>query len=690
MSDDFFYKTNELAETGPKMGAPWKILVVDDDEDVHTLTRLTLDAFQFDNRPLQILDAYSGGEAIRILEKNPETALLLLDVVMETEDAGLRVVKHIRKVLKNELVRIVLRTGQPGHAPETAIIRDYDINDYKDKTELSSQKMITTLYTALRSYRDLETLENSNRSLLESQLALRQANQDLNTYIRELETLDGIVKAINKELDSDRLFDSILSQGLKLFPRAERGLLWLTHENDNMGLAAVIGYHKESLAGIKLGRKELTRAYTSGENWGEGIYLVRAQDLMENKVFKALQPCPYMLVMLLTLDNQVKGCLVWDGERPFDRSDASKLRRFSQHAVAAVVKARHLKTLQKRQLTSPTTASNLTRIVAQAQQLSVADRTDFVREECGNNNTLYLKVLSELSESDETQILPRMSPQSESSNLVGKHIGAYKLKRELGRGGMGAVYLAERDDTELSMFVAIKLIHRCWALPELIRRFLQERQLLANLRHPHIAMLMDAGKTDEGLPYFIMEYVAGETIELWCESQKLTSIDRLQLFLKVLDAVAYAHEKGVIHRDLKPGNIMVSEAGDPKLLDFGIARLNDSLEQKPLTLTGQPPMTPEYAAPEQLYGMMATVSSDIYSLGLVLLQMLVGARPRCEGRTPRTAVKCCILDNVVLARIMHRMLRNEPDMRYSSCDQLTRDINELLDSGELVELSQLD
>ena len=222
-------------------------------------------------------------------------------------------------------------------------------------------------------------------------------------------------------------------------------------------------------------------------------------------------------------------------------------------------------------------------------------------------------------------------------SMIGRRIGAYRLVAEIGRGGMGAAYLAERADQAYQKQVAIKLIKRGLDIDALLRRFRHERQILANLNHPNIAMLLDGGTTTEGLPYFVMEYVDGLPIDLFCDANKLSIRDRLVLFRPVCSAVHYAHQTRVIHRDLKPSNILVTAAGTPKLLDFGIARLLDEDQSadasEPTLLPGA--MTPLYASPEQIRGETVTPASDIYSLGVVLYQLLVGRPPYAlRGQTP--------------------------------------------------------
>jgi serine/threonine protein kinase len=211
---------------------------------------------------------------------------------------------------------------------------------------------------------------------------------------------------------------------------------------------------------------------------------------------------------------------------------------------------------------------------------------------------------------------------------AGKRIGPYRILRELGEGGMGVVYLAVRDDDAYRKRVAIKVASGTANREE--ARFVRERQILATLEHPGIARLLDGGSTESGRPYLVMEYVEGEPIDLYCDRRRLTIAARLELFRLVCQAVHHAHQGLVVHRDIKPSNILVTASGQPKLLDFGIARLlaPDLLAAgSTLTGTGLRPMTPEYASPEQLHGAPVTTAADVYSLGVVLYELLAGRRP---------------------------------------------------------------
>jgi serine/threonine-protein kinase len=210
---------------------------------------------------------------------------------------------------------------------------------------------------------------------------------------------------------------------------------------------------------------------------------------------------------------------------------------------------------------------------------------------------------------------------------LGQHIGPYVIERCLGRGGMGAVYLSRRTG-DFEHVAAIKMIRRGMDSDLVVRRFRNERQILASLNHPHIARLLDGGTTAAGLPYFVMEYVAGATIDRYADAHRLTTAERLRLCLPILDAVGHAHDRHIVHRDLKPGNVLVTAEGQPKLLDFGIAKIFDPDSERDSTMTSLArPMTPDYASPEQIRGRPVTPSTDVYALGLLLYELLTGYRP---------------------------------------------------------------
>lgn len=221
---------------------------------------------------------------------------------------------------------------------------------------------------------------------------------------------------------------------------------------------------------------------------------------------------------------------------------------------------------------------------------------------------------------------------------AGDRVGSYRLRRRLGRGGMGDVFLAERDDETFRRQVAVKVVHRGPHASGVQRRFKSERQILASLDHPNIARLLDGGSTDDGRPYLVMELVEGVPIDRYCDEQRWSIQQRLRLFLNVCSALQYAHQNLVVHRDIKPSNILVTRDGIPKLLDFGIAKLlNPELFPYTIELTRSElhPMTPQYASPEQLKGQAITTASDVYALGVLLYKLLAGRLPHfAHGLTP--------------------------------------------------------
>jgi eukaryotic-like serine/threonine-protein kinase len=220
--------------------------------------------------------------------------------------------------------------------------------------------------------------------------------------------------------------------------------------------------------------------------------------------------------------------------------------------------------------------------------------------------------------------LTRSAPNPAYSR-VGRRIGAYHIIEEIGHGGMGEVYRAGRADGHYEKEVAIKLVRGGYDTAAVLDRFRHERQILASLDHPNIARLLDGGTTDEGVPYLVMELIEGTPIDQYCNIHRLNVTDRLRLFLQVCSAVQYAHQRLVIHRDIKPGNILVTKEGVPKLLDFGIAKILDPASSSETTVAS--PMTPEYASPEQIRREPITTATDVYSLGVVLYQLLTGRSP---------------------------------------------------------------
>ena len=241
-------------------------------------------------------------------------------------------------------------------------------------------------------------------------------------------------------------------------------------------------------------------------------------------------------------------------------------------------------------------------------------------------------------------------------------IGPYRLVEEIGRGGMGTVYLAVRSDDAFQKRVALKVLKRGMDTDAIVRRFRNERQILASLDHPFISGLFDGGTTPDGLPYFAMEFVEGQPIDEYCDAHHLDTTARLQMFMKICAAVQYAHQNLIIHRDIKPANVLVTADGTPKLLDFGIAKLlNPDLHGQALapTVEGSPLMTPEYASPEQVRGEVVTTATDVYSLGMLLYELLTGRRPyQLTSRTPAEIAR--VVCNSVPERPSTAVTRTSP------------------------------
>src|SRR6266536_213673 len=279
-----------------------------------------------------------------------------------------------------------------------------------------------------------------------------------------------------------------------------------------------------------------------------------------------------------------------------------------------------------------------------ALDLGPEEREQYVSQACAENTSLKRDVETLLSQNESAGDLLKaplygttvlnsfgLLADEDDDPLLGRRLGAYRIEREIGRGGMGAVYEAVRADNEFKKRVAIKLVKRGMDTDFILRRFRKERQILAALDHPHIALLLDGGTTADGLPYFVMEYIEGEPLYGYCDAHQLNIAERLKLFQAICDAVHYAHQKQVVHRDIKPSNVLVTAEGAPKLLDFGIAKLLSpeiagDITHDP-TGTTMRLMTPEYASPEQVQGAPTTPSTDVYSLGVLLYELLTGHRP---------------------------------------------------------------
>lgn len=358
----------------------------------------------------------------------------------------------------------------------------------------------------------------------------------------------------------------------------------------------------------------------------------------------------------------------------------------------------------------------------------------FVRKEAGSDVDLAEQVLNMLSAGKKASAFMESTDQSKLQDVLvnlaasvkedeteieeRRMVGPYRLVRKLGRGGMGQVYLAVRDDEAFKRYVALKVIRKGMDSEDILKRFKMERHILASLTHPNIARLLDGGVNEEGQSYFVMEYVDGEPIDKYCDDNRLSLEERLGLFEKVAAAVHYAHQNLIVHRDLKPGNILVTSAGEVKLLDFGIAKfLNPDLlgYTLPMTKTEVRVMTPEYASPEQVRGNSVTTASDVYQLGILLYELLTGHRPFSFETRARGEIEKIILEeapekpSTMISKIEERpkqtlnpetvshqrrtpldrlrkqlsgdldlivlmALRKETDRRYQSADQLLKDL----------------
>ncbi len=383
-------------------------------------------------------------------------------------------------------------------------------------------------------------------------------------------------------------------------------------------------------------------------------------------------------------------------------------------------------------LISPGDWDEIDRIFDAALDVPEPDRAAFLAEACAGRPfvrrqiELLLAAGDEAKESDFLAPLPHQLNGSSVRQFMGEEqlpagekVGVYEIVRPIGRGGMGVVYLAERPFGRFKKPVALKVVKRGMDTEEIVQRFRFERQILAGLEHAHIARLLDGGVTDDGLPYFVMEYVEGKPIDQYCDDKQLSIRQRLKLFRAVCEAVAYAHRNLVVHRDLKPGNVMVSAEGEVKLLDFGIAKLVDpdtATSTVPITDAAERRMTPEYAAPEQVRGEAATTATDVYALGVILYELLSGRRPyrfktrllteieekicqevpgrpstavlRAEGdETPGEIGRQRSLSPEKLRKVIAgdldaitmMAIKKEPELRYASAGELARDLGRYLE-----------
>jgi TolB-like protein/tetratricopeptide (TPR) repeat protein len=337
-----------------------------------------------------------------------------------------------------------------------------------------------------------------------------------------------------------------------------------------------------------------------------------------------------------------------------------------------------------------------------------SERADFVRQSCAGDPALQAEVQSLLDAGDEADgfldvpTSPRKPESEDDSSLTGRRLGAYEIIRGIGEGGMGEVYLGRRADDEYAKQVAIKLVRIRAGSDMIVSRFRHERQILAGLEHAHIARLIDGGTTEEGWPFFVLEYVEGVPIDAYCDRHRLSIPDRLRLFLDVCSAVQHAHEHHIVHRDLKPTNILVNSEGIAKLLDFGIAKVLMGEDTRAIDATAATVrmMTPEYASPEQVRGDPISTATDIYALGVVLYRLLTGHAPYrvttgrphelmqaiCDQEPPRpsTAVDRSTTGPVRrltadVDAIVLKALRKEPQLRYETAAAFADDIRRYLE-----------
>lgn len=351
-----------------------------------------------------------------------------------------------------------------------------------------------------------------------------------------------------------------------------------------------------------------------------------------------------------------------------------------------------------------------------ASNLNAVEREVFLNQECANELELKKEILSLLDSLENTKdfleealTIVEQNKNNFTDPYINKQIGNYLIDGEAGVGGMGIVYTGRRNDKEFEQKVAIKILKHGITSEYLLKRFQIERQTLANLQHQNIARLLDGGRTIDGLPYLVMEFIDGIPITDFCHQKKLSLEEKLKLFREVCTAVQYAHQNLIVHRDLKPGNILVTKDGIPKLLDFGIAKLIDEElvdNNEDLTRTGVWHLTPEYASPEQIKGEKITTASDIYSLGVLLYQILTGYQPYKISNNSPAAISKIITEEIIqkpsekvkdksrehaesnlflndkisnqlkgdLDNIVLKAMHKDPARRYVSVEQFSEDI----------------
>ena len=278
------------------------------------------------------------------------------------------------------------------------------------------------------------------------------------------------------------------------------------------------------------------------------------------------------------------------------------------------------------------------------------ERRDFVFAECADDSEMRREVEKMLDFADDSEdVLEKNAFEifgSRNDAKIPEEIGGYRIIREIGRGGMGAVYEAVRESRDFRRRVALKVIKRGMDTDTVVARFRHEQKILASLEHPFIARFLDGGQTCDGLPFYAMEFVEGLPIDEYCAAKNLSIDEKLKLFREVCAAVQYAHQNLVVHRDLKPKNILVCADGTPKLLDFGIGKiLTPDAEEDPGTATQLGMMTPAYASPEQILGKRIGTASDIYSLGVILYELLTGQKPYKINSRSQIEIEKAVLES---------------------------------------------
>jgi serine/threonine-protein kinase len=331
----------------------------------------------------------------------------------------------------------------------------------------------------------------------------------------------------------------------------------------------------------------------------------------------------------------------------------------------------------------------------EAERLEQPERDTYLNNTCGKDTELLADVKSLLDQSDRPwlqQPLVQVKSSlvfSREDALGDQTIGPYRIIRTIASGGMGRVYLAVRDDDQFERFVALKVIRKGLLSDEILNRFYEERQILASLNHPNIARLFDGGSTEDGTPWFAMEYIEGQPITDYCRLHNLSLDEKIELFLTVCSAVQYAHQNLVIHRDLKPANILVTPNGTPKLLDFGIAKLVDLEQKAGETQYQHRVMTPEYASPEQVRNESISTINDVYALGVLLYELLTDQLPYKFEKRTHAAIERTICNTIPklpsavsgdktlkgdLDSVIMKTLRKDPSERYSSVEQFANDL----------------